>query len=162
MSKVKEEKVFLTEKAKQIFEKIDFADTFSTTNHSNTIEEIAKLIFDTAPKWINYLFRLRNGIVKFLGLKTGIPADYHDRFEVGGYIKFFKIHSIGSDEIILGADDTHLNFRAVIKNTNSQNYNIKVTTLVEFNNQKGKIYMKIIKPFHRLVVMKMVSQAYDT
>jgi hypothetical protein len=161
MTKVKEETLFLTENSKHLFDTIDFSDTFSTSNHSNTIEEIAKLIFDTSPKWISNLFRIRNWIVKFFGLKTSVPADYHTKFELGGYVKFFKIYYIAENEVILGADDKHLNFRVLIYNTHAEKYNIKVTTLVKFNNSFGKFYMTLVKPFHRLVVMKMVSQAYS-
>ena len=161
MPKVKEEPIYLTENSKNLLDKIDFSDTFSTSNHSNTIEKVAKLIFDTSPKWVSNLFRLRNWIVKFFGLKTTAPADYHTKFEVGGYVKFFKIYYIADNEVIMGADDKHLNFRVLICNTNSERHNIKVTTLVKFNNSFGKFYMTLVKPFHRLVVMKMVSQAYS-
>ncbi|WP_430409930.1 DUF2867 domain-containing protein [Kordia sp.] len=160
MSNVKEEAVFISEKAKQLFPKIDFSDTFSTTNQENSIEEITNQIFNTAPKWVEFLFKMRNSIVKFFGLKTGIPDDYSEDFKVGGYVKFFKIYTITDNEVILGANDSHLNFRAIVHNTNTPMYNIKVTTLVEYNNVKGKIYMAIVKPFHRLVVKRMVEQAF--
>lgn len=159
--KVKQEKPFLTEKSKQLFTKIDFMDTFSTTNHSNTLMEITHLVFNTSPKWVNGLFAIRNKIVQFFGLKTSVPEDYNSKFEIGGYIKFFKIYDITNNEVILGANDSHLNFRAIVYNTNSTLDNIKVTTLVEFNNTKGRMYMNIIKPFHQLVVRKMVKQAFN-
>jgi hypothetical protein len=161
MSKVKEETVFISEKAKQLFPKVDFADTFSTTNHQNSIEEITNQIFNTAPKWVEFLFKIRNSIVKFFGLKTGIPDDFNEDFKVGGYVKFFKIYTITANEVILGANDSHLNFRAIVSNTKTASHNIKVTTLVEYNNTKGKIYMAIVKPFHRLVVKHMVGQAFQ-
>ncbi|WP_103068118.1 DUF2867 domain-containing protein [Aquimarina sediminis] len=159
--KVKEEKAYLTETSRQLFKKIDFIDTFSTTNHTNTMMEISNLVFNTSPKWVGFLFKIRNGIVKLFGLKTSMPKDYNTKFEVGGYIKFFKIYEITENEVVLGANDSHLNFRAIINNTHSPIHNIKVTTLVQFNNSMGRIYMSIIKPFHRLVVIKMVKQAYN-
>ncbi|MDW7691543.1 DUF2867 domain-containing protein [Flammeovirgaceae bacterium SG7u.111] len=161
MKKVKEEVPYIPEKAKELFPKVDFADTFSTTNHSNTMEEIANLVFNTSPKWVEALFALRNRIVKVFGLKTSLPDDYTGEFRVGGYVKFFKIYSISEQEVIMGADDSHLNFRAIIANTSASSSNIKVTTLVRFNNAMGRIYMGIIKPFHRLVVMQMVKNAYS-
>jgi len=161
MSKVKEEAVFISEKAKQLFPKVDFADTFSTTNKKDSIQEVTNQIFNTAPKWVAFLFKIRNSIVKFFGLKTGIPDDYNEDFKVGGYVKFFKIYDIATNEIILGANDNHLNFRAIVSNTENTSHNIKVTTLVEYNNKKGKIYMNLIKPFHRMIVKRMVGQAYQ-
>lgn len=158
--KVQEENVYLSEEAKQLFDTIDFADTFATTNHKNSIEEVTKLVFATTPKWVSILFSIRNSIVRFFGLKTSLPEDYNEHFKVGGYLHFFKIYNIRHNEIVLGANDSHLNFRAVVSNTEASLYNIKVTTLVQFNNTKGKIYMKLIKPFHRLVVLRMVKQAF--
>ncbi len=158
--KVIEEKTVLTDNQKDLLTKIDFVDTFSTTNHINNIEEITNLVFNTTPKWVNSLFVLRNKIAGLFGLKTEMPSDYNENYKVGGYVKFFKIFSISDTEVILGVDDSHLNFRALINNDRSGSYNIKVTTLVEYNNLKGKIYMSIIKPFHRKIVKRMVKNAY--
>lgn len=161
MSKVIEEKIHLSEKAGRLFSKIDFADTFSTTNHIDNIHKISNLIFNTSPKWITVLFKIRNKLANFIGLKNVVPTNYNNEFKIGGYIKFFKIYDIAENEIILGANDSHLNFRAIINITKAKTHNIKVTTLVKYNNTKGKIYMSLIKPFHRLVVMRMVKQAYN-
>ncbi len=159
-SKVIEESTKLMADQKTLLRKIDFADTFSTTNRTNSIEEITNLIFNTTPKWVESLFVLRNKIAGWFGLETDLPQDYNENFKVGGYINFFKIYSISDTAVILGADDSHLNFRSLINNDQSKSYNIKVVTLVEYNNLKGKIYMKIIKPFHRQIVKRMVKNAY--
>jgi len=158
--KVIEENTRLTDNQKKLLTKIDFIDCFSTTNHRDNIEEITNLIFSSTPKWVNSLFVLRNKIVGLFGLKTDILYEDNENFKVGGYINFFKIYSISDVEVILGLDDSHLNFRALINNNSANTYNIKVITLVEYNNIKGKIYMTIIKPFHRLIVKRMVKNAY--
>lgn len=160
MKKVIEEAVFLSPNAQQLLPQIDFADTFSTTNHVDDIETITRLVFETTPVWVEALFSIRNKIVQFFGLKTERPADYNENFKVGGYVYFFKIYSLSENEVILGADDKHLNFRAVVSKTKDPRYNIKLSTLVQFNNKMGRVYMKIIKPFHRMVLMHMLKQAY--
>jgi len=162
MKKVKEEKIKLRDNLIELLTTIDFTDTFSTTNHIDDIKDITNLIFNTSPKWLQLLFKLRNNLVKIIGLKAGIPKDYNETFKVGGYVKFFKIYSISNNQVVLGANDSHLNFRAIVENDTSKNYNIKVITLVQFNNIKGKFYMNIIKPFHRLVVKKMVKNAFKS
>ncbi|MEO9891051.1 DUF2867 domain-containing protein [Aurantibacter sp.] len=161
MQKVKEEKTRLTDSLSKLLKKIDFIDTYTTTNHTNNIEEITNLVFNTTPTWIKVLFIIRNKIVGIFGLKTEKPVDYNENYEVGGYVKYFKIYGINEDEIILGADDAHLNFRAIVTNKKTDLHNIKVTTLVEYNNLKGKIYMGIIKPFHRKIVKRMVRNAFS-
>jgi hypothetical protein len=160
VKKVKEEFFQLNDSYKKLLSRIDFGDTFSTTNHSNNLEDISNLIFNTSPKWIESLFKIRNKIASYIGLNINMPEDYNEDFKVGGYIKFFKIYDIEDHQIILGANDSHLNFRAIINKNNLPQYNVRVTTLVEYNNLKGKIYMIAIKPFHKLVVMRMVKNAY--
>lgn len=140
--------------------RVDFNDTFSTTNHFDSLEIIGKKIFDDFPEWIMALLRLRNFLVKFIGLKVKIPDDYNTEYRVGGYVGYFKIYSIHDNELILGANDSHLCFRVSIFNSHEKNYNIKVTTLVEYQNRKGKFYMWVVAPFHRLVVKRMVKQAW--
>jgi hypothetical protein len=160
MKLVKEEHPPLTKDLKNLLPNIDFFDTFSTTNHVDSLELISNKIFNTTPKWVAILFSIRNHIANLIGLKHEIPKDYNEDFKIGGYIKFFRIFNIKEDEIILGANDKHLNFRAIISKTLDASYNIKVTTLVEYNNRLGKIYMTIVKPFHRIVVKRMVKNAY--
>lgn len=160
MKKVKEETPNLTAKTKSLLQQIDFADTFSTTNHVHSLEEIANKVFNYYPKWLELLFLFRNNLVKLLGLKTKIPDDYHEDFVEGGYIKFFRIYDISENELILGLNDEHLNFRAIIFRNQLEHYNIKMTTIVEYNNKTGKLYMSLIKPFHRWVVRAMLKKAW--
>lgn len=161
MKKVKEEIVADIYVQQQLLNRIDFSDAFSTTNTTNSVEEITQLIFNNSPKWVNQLFVLRNRLVKLIGLKTMKPANDNEKYKVGGYIGIFKIFSITDREIIVGANDSHLNFRAIIVNNQKPTYNIQVITLVEYNNLTGKIYMNIVKPFHRLIVKKLVLNAYN-
>ncbi len=158
--KTKEEHIKTNIKPSFYINTIDFEDTFSTINHKDSLESITRLVFATMPKWVEGLMKLRNVMVKLIGLSSEKPKDYNESFAIGGYIGFFKIMSLSETEIVMGADDDHLNFRAVITLQPSQTYNVFVTTLVEYNNKKGKVYMNIIKPFHRLVVKRMVKQAY--
>jgi len=156
----KKEPSFLTETGKKSLTRIDFADTFSTTNHSNTLQEVTLLIFDQLPTFIKFLFKLRNFLVKFIGLKSS-PIPDSTPFAVGNNLGIFKIYGIYENEVLLGANDSHLNFRATVFNSQEKEYNIKVTTLVEFNSRKGRFYMFLIGPFHKLVVRVLINQAYE-
>ena len=160
--KVKVESSPKTEGIKYALPKIDFSDTFSTTNHQDDLGLISNLVFGTVPKWVGALMKLRNILVKKFGLKTEKPEDFHSSFKVGGYIGFFQIFSIEQNEIMLGADDKHLNFRVSIYDSGENQFNIKVTTLVQYNNRFGKIYMAIVKPFHHFIVKRMVKNAYKS
>ena len=63
--------------------------------------------------------------------------------------------------MILGENDKHLDFRVCIQDNNEAQQNIKVTTLVQFHNTKGKLYFSVIKPFHKMIVKSMVKNAVD-
>ncbi len=157
---VKTEQSPNTKIIKQALSRIDFTDTFSTTNHKDSLENIAHLIFGTMPKWVAFLMRLRNTIVKMFGLKTDMDKDFKPQYKPGESLGFIKVFSVEDDEILLGADDKHLDFRVSIFNSEEHQHNIKVTTLVKYNNLFGKIYMALIRPFHVVIVKRMVKQAY--
>ncbi len=140
--------------------KVDYSDTYATTNHIDDLETIINLVFSDLPNWASKLMKLRNRIVKIFGLKTEKPAGQSSDFKVGGYIGFFKIYDIINNEVIFGADDKHLNLRVSVFNSQKTNYNIKISTLVEYNNTLGRIYMTIVRPFHHLIVKQVVKKAY--
>ena len=158
--KVITDKIPTTTGVKNALPKIDFTDTFSTTNHIDSLDIIANKIFGSEPVWITFLFKIRNFVMKLFGFKTEIPTNIDTTFNIGSFVGFFEIYSIQQNEIVLGADDKHLKFRVSIYNSEEENYNIKVTTLVEYLNTFGKIYMTVIKPFHLLVVKAMVKNAF--
>ncbi|MEL7251382.1 MAG: DUF2867 domain-containing protein [Bacteroidota bacterium] len=156
-----DQEVHITKAAAGHISSADFKDTFSTTNHEDSLELIVRNILTTQQRWIIYLFQLRNWLAKFFGLQTVLPDDHNERFAPGGYVGFFRIYELLPNEIILGADDSHLNFRLSVHKTEAIENNVKVTTLVHFNNRLGRIYMAIVAPFHRLIVKRMVAQAYQ-
>ena len=161
MKKVKAFAIPSTPMIQTALSKTDFSDCFATTNHSESLDSISKEIFGKLPKWVRPLLHLRNFLVKFLGLKMEMPKGYHNRFEPGGYVGFFKIFEVSSTEILLGLNDKHLDFRVSILKDSSPIYNIKVSTLVSFNNKLGSYYMKVVAPFHVLVIQSMIKQAFN-
>ncbi|MBU2915189.1 DUF2867 domain-containing protein [Reichenbachiella agariperforans] len=77
--------------------------------------------------------------------------------KVGSSIGLFKVFSLSDHQIILGEDDSHLNFRVLITNQNTSSQNISVTTQVEINNFFGKIYFTFIRPIHPLIVKALLK-----
>jgi hypothetical protein len=157
---VKTEQSPNTKGIKEALSRIDFTDTFSTTNHKDSLETITHLIFGTMPKWVMFLMRLRNALVKIFGLKTDMDKDFKPQYKPGESIGFIKVFSVQDNEVLIGADDKHLDFRVSVFNSKEYQHNIKVTTLVKYNNLFGKVYMALIRPFHIVIVKHMVKQAY--
>jgi len=129
--------------------------------------EIGKSFFSSGPKWIDKLFALRNKLVGLFGLKTsGKITDRQnmlDNFkgEKGEQIGLFKVFDKTDDEIILGEDDKHLNFRISLfidkQNENKTNKKLIISTTVKFNNWFGRLYFFPVRLFHKLIVPTMLK-----
>lgn len=133
----------------------------SDKNETIGIIDVAKAFLKPGPKWVDTLFTLRNRIVSLFGLKTPdnrMDAKQPDsfKFEQGERVGLFKVFNKTTNEIILGEDDNHLNFRVSLLLEESENdkstKTITVTTLVVYNNWFGRLYFFPVKPFHKLIV----------
>ncbi|MEP3632693.1 MAG: DUF2867 domain-containing protein [Shimia thalassica] len=93
------------------------------------------------PRWANALLSLRNTIVKPLGLKTD-SADTGDN-------AIFPTTYEDDQELIIGTDDKHLNFRICLYRENQM---VHMATWVHRNNLLGRVYLAVVMPFHILIV----------
>ena len=74
-------------------------------------------------------------------------------------IGMFPVLSETPDRVVAGFNDKHLDFRVVVDvATFPDNQQVTATTLVLTHNLLGRIYLAIIKPFHRLIVPAMMRQ----
>jgi hypothetical protein len=122
---------------------------------SYSAKELACMIFEEQPGWIRFLMDLRNRIVSPLGLKTGhekvfqlddaANSDQSNDSTVG----LFQIFQQSEDEILLGADDWHLDFRVSIQKLQGQ---VQLASWVRPHNWIGQAYLMLIMPFHHLIV----------
>ncbi len=124
--------------------------------------DIGKAFFTSGPKWVVKLFNLRNKIVSVFGLKTsGNVVDRQqqlDNFkcEPGEQLGLFKVFIKTDNEVIIGEDDKHLNFRVSLFLDNSKTdksiKDLTISTTVEFNNWFGRLYFLPVRPFHKFIV----------
>ena len=111
-------------------------------------DHIFEEMFCNFPKPVNWLFKLRNAIVKPFGLQGG-----------GGFRKLISERS--DEEIILSKDDKHLCFWVGIYCSRPINgwQEASVTTVVKYNNLLGRIYFIGIWMFHKLLVKSLFRKA---
>lgn len=108
------------------FERIDYQDIYTIKHQTHdSAEEISRQLM-VMPAWVDALFKLRNRIVGVFGLKT--------EKNVQETQTFFTIIENRKDEIVMGENDKHLNFRASILNDEAEN-TISLITAVHFNNE---------------------------
>ena len=144
-----------------------FNDSYSVTTVKNELDplHIYLLMVNNTPVWINSLLLIRNKIVKLLGLKDVGPlgeVDYINHSNAaeltGSKLDIFTIESFNENEMILTLNDRHLNIKmSVLKLKHTDETEVIVSTIVNFNNKLGNVYMFIISPFHRMVMMRLMN-----
>ncbi len=137
-----------------------FSDAYCTRGVGPDLSarQAALAIFDSPPAWVNGLMSARNWIVGWFGLKAGEHAStQHGKSHVG----IFPVLSESPQEILLGLNDRHLDFLlAVTLEPDTVNTRqVTVTTVVKTHNRLGRVYLKTILPFHRLIARYMISRA---
>jgi len=155
--------------------KYDYIDSFSgiLNDKQNTLTstKLGKAFFTSSPEWIGKLFSLRNKIVSLFGLKTsGEITDREQQLnnfncEVGEQLGLFKVFHKSENEVVMGEDDKHLNFRISLffkqKELEITKKEIIISTTVEFKNRFGKLYFLPVKPFHKVIVPSMLKSIID-
>jgi hypothetical protein len=132
-----------------------------------TSVDIGKAFFSSGPKWVGKLFNLRNKIVSLFGLKTsGNVIDRQqqlDNFkcEPGEQLGLFRVFNKTDNEVIIGEDDKHLNFRVSLflhkSKTDQSKKDLTISTTVVFNNWFGRLYFLPVRPFHKFIVPTMLK-----
>ncbi len=116
-----------------------------------TADILFERMFIQLPPFVLKLLKLRDALVKPLGLKTG--ATFRDR-----------IIDRDEEEIIIGAEDKHLSFWVSVycSKPYCDQQTVAVTTTVKYHNFLGKCYFAVIKPFHKFIVGYLFRKATIT
>jgi hypothetical protein len=133
-----------------------YADAFEAelADASLTPAEIFRRTAGIAPGWVHGLMRLRDALVRPLGLKTVSRLDRTTRQEpvVGEGFSIFRVIASEPDELVLGIDDTHLDVRiSYLVRRADAGATYVVASWVKTHNALGRLYMWPVAPFHRLI-----------
>jgi hypothetical protein len=135
-----------------------FADAYALSVPGQSLTALAatQLAFGGAPGWINGLLRLRNAAVSPFGLKAGEKSRKPFVEKAG----IFPVLNETPQRIVLGLDDKHLDFRLLVDvhDAGGGMQTVTASTLVRTHNAFGRIYLSIVKPFHRMIVPAMLAQ----
>jgi len=144
----------------------NYSDVFACEMKGDTLptpDDIIISFFTDMPGWVDALFRLRNFLVQFVGLKRSNEdiEKLKDCIRTGGKYGFTSVPDKNNNETVLLLQDTHLNayLSVHIENTDNKRKNVSLITVVHFNNRLGNMYFAIIKPFHKIVVKSMLKRA---
>jgi hypothetical protein len=154
--------------AARAFAAPDYADAFRVTLRNpdlRWVDTCAREIFLATPRWVHLLLALRERLASLAGLKTAVrrpsPADVEDFvFRTGNRLALFEVRDRTADEILLGEDDRHLDFRVSLRlEPDDELRRLTVVTAVRLNGRPGRLYLVLVKPFHRLIVATLLRAA---
>jgi hypothetical protein len=127
---------------------------------SNDLEALARAGFERQAWWIRALTHVRDAIMAPVGVRSsravGVTAATR-----GPVIGFFPLLSKNAGELVMGADDRHLDFRlGILLRTDAVGgRELVVVTVVHCHNWLGRTYLAAIAPFHRAIARASLEQA---
>ncbi len=142
------------------FPNVDYADAYAVGLPPGvTARTFTDAVFASSPRWVTALLALRNALVRPLGLiATRSPLERAAAPDDGGArIGIFPVLAEAGDEVLLGLDDRHLDFRLSVRVVDDGRERLGVVaTLVRFHGLLGRAYFVPVRPAHRLIVPAML------
>lgn len=132
--------------ARQAFDRVDLQDAWQVSLSPGMPQDPqawADAVFRSPPAWVDGLLRLRNALVRFVGIDRGNPQSFDtlDRTE---------------HELLLGTDERHLDFRASVLVHDEA---VTLSTVVRINNRRGQLYVAVVWLVHGPIVCAMLHRA---
>jgi hypothetical protein len=113
---------------------------------------------------VTLLLTVRDFLVKPFALHSGMIPKQEERdesihYDCGDRAIYFLVTDRSDVEIVMAEDDKHLYFKTSVllqKDANPQFESLFVTTIVQFHNIWGRVYFAPIKPFHQLIIKRLL------
>ncbi len=111
--------------------------------------------------WMAALFRLRNFLVRFVGLKgeEGLDVgEFKKAIREGGSYGFSSVAAKNDHETVMLLTDKHLDaYLSVYVAEEDARKKVCLITLVKFKQRLGRIYFFVIRPFHAIIVKSLLK-----
>jgi hypothetical protein len=128
--------------AERLLPGYQFADAYKVPAiHRVDAIEATRMAFAQGPRWVRGLMGMRNRLGLLVGLKPAPSSG-------------FPVVRQSPDQVVLGFDDKHLDFRIVVEVAGG--FAI-VTTVVRWHNAWGRAYLAAVMPFHRAIAARMIE-----
>ena len=88
-----------------------------------------------------------------------VNMEKRDRYFVGEKIGPWPIFFLGSDELVAGRDNKHMDFRLSIMKVHDDSPSVVVSTLCMVHNKFGQYYLSLITPFHKFGLRRLMASA---
>ncbi|MFF4988918.1 DUF2867 domain-containing protein [Streptosporangium saharense] len=124
-----------------------------------SLEEFLGGMLAWRPGWLRFLYRVRGGFVRLLGMRqNGNPAEGRasagkDAFVLGARVPPFTVVEADRDRYVaVAVAESHLTAHLVVV---AEPGRFHVATVVHYHRWTGPVYFAVIRPFHHLVVRAM-------
>ena len=125
---------------------VDFADAHAVPVHPGapTDPQVwADAIFRDPPRWVLAVLGVREALVGLVGIARGGSSS-------------FDTVARTADEVLLGTDERHLDFRASVLREPER---VVLSTVVTLHNRRGRTYFALVRRVHPIVVQGMLTRA---
>ncbi|MBW2433593.1 MAG: DUF2867 domain-containing protein [Deltaproteobacteria bacterium] len=149
-----------------LFERSDYVD-IKTVEGCTPLRRFIAAMLSHYPWWVVLLYRIRTVLVKILGLVEHEAPEVLPNlqaedvsFVAGDTVTFFTVRLANEDQYWVGEtpEDKHLKayFGVVVEPVADNHGRFHVITIVHYKHWTGPVYFNLIRPFHHLVVSRMV------
>ncbi len=124
---------------------------------AGSMRQLATLAFGDPPAWFRALLAIRDAAMRPLGVKSS--RQLREGGPAAARVDFFPILAECGNEIVLGENDRHLDFRmSLLRIPAGSHTTVVATTAVHIHNGLGRTYIAVIRPFHHLVVRRSMAR----
>ncbi|NHZ93358.1 DUF2867 domain-containing protein [Massilia sp. CCM 8733] len=146
-----------------LYANADLSDAFAITlpqEASDDLEVLARIALERQAWWIRALLRVRDGVMATVGVASSGAVGLAGAAR-GPVVGFLPLLSKSATEVILGADDRHLDFRVTIqfRDDAAHGRELLAGTVVHCHNRLGRVYLATIAPFHRVIMRANLERA---
>jgi hypothetical protein len=146
----------------------DYTDTYACevdTPFDLPPDEIMIGFWTDSHRWIRGLFRLRDFLVRFVGLQGSDGMDlkeFRDAILHGGSYKFMSVPAKKPHETVVLMSDKHLDaYLSIHIASEGTRRTVSAITVVHQRIALGRVYFFFIRPFHSLIVRTMLRGAIN-
>ncbi len=125
--------------------RVDASDVFVIERRRETStdpEAWARAIFDDPPRWVAALMGVRERLVGLVGIERSQET--------------FAVIERSEDEVLLGADAAHLDFRTAVR---CEPTRVVMSSAVQVHSRRGRLYHAPIRRIHPPIVRAMLARA---
>ena len=145
----------------------DFKDAYRApiARSDQGMVELFAALFGHHPLPVKLALVARNAVAGLCGLNVPPAADIlrpaiRGSYAVGDKIGPWPVFAITEHELIAGRDNGHMDFRlSVLKTRHGDAASVTVSTICNVHNDFGRVYLRLITPFHRAGVKSLMARA---